>query len=179
MMVDFKVPWERYGIISYLAREMERFDVQFGKTSLQKIIYILQETYDVRIGYSYILYNYGPFSAGLANDLDYVAALKGVKVSWVNTGGYNIKPDIDADAFINKGKFFIDPNKEKIEEALKVFGTMTAKELELNATIIYFVKEYSEEDKDCIPSEIHQLKPYFDEEQIRKAFVELKCKGIA
>ena len=79
MMVDFKVPWERYGIISYLAREMERFDVQFGKTSLQKIIYILQETYDVRIGYSYILYNYGPFSAGLANDLDYVAALKGLK----------------------------------------------------------------------------------------------------
>ena len=102
MLVEFKVPWEKYGTISYLAKAMECYNVQFGKTSLQKIIYILQEIYDVKIGYSYTLYNYGPYSADLANDLEYIAALKGVKISWVNSGGYRIRPDSAADAFINK-----------------------------------------------------------------------------
>ena len=90
MALEFKVPWEKYGIISYLAKVMEDFHVQFGKTSLQKIVYILQEVYGIKTDYSYTLYNYGPYSFDLASDLDYIAALKGVEVSWVNTGGYNI-----------------------------------------------------------------------------------------
>lgn len=178
MVVDFKVPWEQYGMISYLAREMEKFNVQFGKTSLQKIIYILQEIYNIDIGYSYILYNYGPFSADLASDLDYAAALKGVEVSWANTGGYSIKSGIDANAFIDKSRSFIDSNKEKIKEALDIFGEMTAKELELRATIIYFVRKYSEEDEHHIAAKIHQLKPYFDEEQIRETVTELRNNNI-
>jgi hypothetical protein len=38
MLVEFKVPWEKYGTISYLAKAMECYNVQFGKTSLQKIV---------------------------------------------------------------------------------------------------------------------------------------------
>lgn len=178
MAVDFKVPWRQYGMISYLAKEMEKFNAQFGKTSLQKIIYILQEAYDIDIGYSYILYNYGPFSADLASDLDYIAALNGVRVSWINTGGYSIESGIDADAFIDKSRSFIDSNEEKIRKTLDIFGGMTAKELELRATIIYFVKKYSESDENLIATEIHQLKPYFNVEQICEAVIELKKDGI-
>lgn len=178
MVIDFKVPWEQYGMISYLTGEMEKFNVQFGKTSLQKIIYILQEVYDISIGYTYILYNYGPFSADLASDLDYVAALKGVEVSWANTGGYSIKSGIDANAFIGKSKSFVDSNEGKIKRALDIFGGMTAKELELRATIIYFVKKHDESDENNIAVKIHQLKPYFDEEQIRETVIELKNNSI-
>lgn len=177
MAVEFKVPWEKYGTISYLAKAMERYNVQFGKTSLQKIIYILQEIYDVRIGYSYTLYNYGPYSADLASDLDYIAALKGVKISWVNTGGYRIKPDSAADAFINKSQSFIKANKAKIDKALETFGNLTAKELELRATIIYFYREYDEEDKSELTYKVHQLKPYFSIEKIGATIAELRDNG--
>jgi len=178
MGMDFKVPWEKYATISYLAKAMEHYDVQFGKTSLQKIVYILQEVYNIEIGYPYALYNYGPYSANLASDLDYIAALKGVEVSWVNTGGYSIKPDVEADAFINKSQTFIDSNKVKINEALENFGGFTAKELELRATIIYFVKEYGKQHEEEIFGKIHELKPYFSMEKIQDTFYELKSKKI-
>jgi len=126
MINEFRIPWEKYGVISYLAKAMNNKDAQFGKTSLQKIVYILQEIYGVDIGYQFILYNYGPYSADLATDLEYVAALNGVDVSWVNTGGYRIKPDLEADVFIEKSKIFLDENKEKIEEAINTFGNLSA-----------------------------------------------------
>ncbi|MGB3924866.1 MAG: hypothetical protein WBL14_00690 [Caldicoprobacterales bacterium] len=178
MVKNYRVPWERYGVIAYLAKVMEEYNVQFGKTSLQKIIYILQEIYDVKIGYPYTLYNYGPYSADLANDLNYIAALKGVKVSWVSTGGYSIKPDVVADDFINRGIDFINSNKDKIKSALDVFGRLTAKELELRATIVYFYKEYGIQDEHQIAQQVHEIKPYFSLKKIEETIHELKEKAI-
>ena len=57
MANEFKVPWERYGIIAYLAKAMVNINTQFGKTSLQKMIYFLQEIYGVRTDYKYVIYN--------------------------------------------------------------------------------------------------------------------------
>jgi uncharacterized protein YwgA len=123
MVNEFKIPWEKYGIIAYLAKAMKHINVQFGKTFLQKMIYILQEIYGVKAGYRYILYNYGPYSEDLASDLDYVAALNGVDVSWVNTGGYSIKPYSDVNIFIDKSKAFLDSYKNEINEVIQTFGS--------------------------------------------------------
>lgn len=178
MTIDYKVPWERYGMIAYLAHAMQSYDVQFGKTSMQKIMYILQEIYNVKTGYSYTLYNYGPYSAELANDLNYVAALKGVEVSWINTGGYSITPDIATKTFYEKSRCFIENNKNKVQKALDYFGGLSAKELELKATIIYFFKQNSTQSAQCVAEQIHQLKPYFSKEAIQEAIDELKNDKI-
>lgn len=174
----YKIPWEKYGMISYLAKQMQETTTQFGKTSLQKLIYILQEIYKVNIGYKYILYNYGPYSPDLASDLDYVAALNGVNISWVNSGGYEIKPGTDNQIFIEKSHDFINLNEEKIKEALKVFGNYNAKELELRATIIYIVNVYNEQNLDRLAEKVHDLKPYFSYERIRAAVMELQEKEL-
>jgi uncharacterized protein YwgA len=178
MALEFKVPWEKYGIISYLAKVMEDFHVQFGKTSLQKIVYILQEVYGIKTDYSYTLYNYGPYSFDLASDLDYIAALKGVEVSWVNTGGYNIKPGDATNIFIDKSQSFISSNKTNIKKALDIFGRLHAKELELQATIIYFFKEFAGRDEQFISYQIRLLKPYFSEKRIRSAIDELRKSKV-
>lgn len=174
----YKIPWHKYGIIAYLAKKMQGLNTQFGKTSIQKLIYILQEIYEVNIGYKYILYNYGPYSQDLASDLDYVAALDGVTISWVNSGGYDIKPGAENKVFIEKINPFINLNKEKIDQALAEFGRYNAKELELRATIIYMVREYNEQNIDEIADKVHDLKPYFTCERIKSAVVELQEKGL-
>ncbi len=173
-----RIPWEKYGIIAYLAKAMDGHDAQFGKTSLQKIIYILQEVYQVNVGYKFILYNYGPYSADLATDLEYIAALNGVDVSWVNTGGYRIKPDSDVDTFIEKSKDFLDKHKNDIDKAIETFGNLSAKELELRATIIYFVNDCGIREDSEVTDKIHQLKPYFKEDKIRSTIEELKSLGV-
>lgn len=173
----YKIPWQKYGIISYLAKEMKDLNVQFGKTSVQKMIYILQEIYKVNIGYKYILYNYGPYSPDLASDLDYIAALDGVEISWVNSGGYDIKPGRKNDIFIEKSSSFIEENKERIEEALKIFGKYNTKELELRATIIYIIREYDELEIDELAEKVHNLKPYFSAEKVKLTVQELQENG--
>lgn len=179
MINEFRIPWEKYGLITYLAKKVAEFNIQFGKTSLQKIIYILQEIYNVNVGYNYIFYNYGPYSAELANDLDYVAALNGVEVSWVSSGGYSIKPDTDTDSFIEKSEAFLEKNKDSINEAINEFGQYTAKELELRATIIYLIREYNDSitEKELI-KQVNELKPYFSLDKIEYTIKELKQKEI-
>lgn len=174
----YKIPWEKYGMIAYLAKKIQGLNTQFGKTTIQKLIYILQEIYGVNIGYKYILYNYGPYSQDLASDLDYVAALDGVTISWVNSGGYDIKPGDRNEVFIEKSSGFINLNKEKIDQAIMEFGGYNAKELELRATIIYMVHEHDEKDIEKIVEKVYDLKPYFSCEKIRSAVIELKEKGL-
>lgn len=45
---------------------------QFGKTVLQKLVYLLTTIYVVPTGYEHTLYTYGPFSAELASDVETV-----------------------------------------------------------------------------------------------------------
>ena len=64
--------------------------------------------------------------------------------------------------------------KNEINDAVETFGGLTAKELELRATIIYFIKECGvKEDLELI-NKVHELKPIFrnqntiDDSRIKK-----------
>jgi uncharacterized protein YwgA len=150
---------------------------QFGKTALQKIIYILEEVFNVPCGYNFSLYTYGPFSSELAGDLDYLASLKGVSVSWANSGGYHIAPGAEADYFIKKAEKFLEKNMNEIDRVLNYFGEMNAKDLELRATIIFVFKNGKKKDEELV-KEVSQIKPYFSIDQIRNAVDELKEKDF-
>ncbi|MGB4289543.1 MAG: restriction endonuclease, partial [Dethiobacteria bacterium] len=59
-------PWERYGLIVELTVRMQAISPQFGKTAIQKMIYLLQAVYTVDYGYEYSFYTYGPYSFDLS-----------------------------------------------------------------------------------------------------------------
>lgn len=91
MSFTCNLPWNQYGIIVELARRLENVSPQFGKTALQKMVYLLMEVYDVPCDYEYSLYTtYGPYSAELAANVDYVNALGGVKLYEGSKAGYEI-----------------------------------------------------------------------------------------
>ncbi|MGC8605605.1 MAG: YwgA family protein, partial [Desulfomonilaceae bacterium] len=136
-------PWHRYALIAELALRFEGKSTQFGKTSLQKMVYLLQELGDVSTNYHFSLYTHGPFTAQLLGDLDLVEALGAVKVQYVLSeyGGYQISPCSEWKAIRDKGAQFLDDNRDAIDRLVNGFGRFSAKELELRSTIVYLDRE--------------------------------------
>ena len=58
---------------SCLATKLDGVSPQFGRTVLQKLVYLLHVLYGVNPGYDFELYTYGPFSSQLLSDLDVVS----------------------------------------------------------------------------------------------------------
>lgn len=175
MCKEINLSWNKYGIIADITKSLQKISPQFGKTVLQKMIFLLEEVYKLNLGYNYRLYNYGPFCEELSSDLEYLSFVKGVKVQW-NGAGYEISPDEKTDYFIDKAKDFIDDNRTQIDNAISCFGKMSAKDLELRATIIMFNNQG--ENKDSIVKKINEIKPYFKETLISRAYEKLTEDGI-
>ena len=83
MGCTINIPWHRYALIAELTQRLEGKSSQFGKTSLQKMIYLLQELSGVTTNYQFSLYTHGPFTGQLLGDLDLVEALGAVRVQYV------------------------------------------------------------------------------------------------
>ena len=183
MTTDINIPWHKYALIADLAKRMEEYPHQFGKTALQKLIFLLQELYEVKCGYEFRLYNYGPFSSQLLQDLDLVDVIEGVNVhsvSW-GMGGYMITKGSKNDAVISMASDFIEANKDRIKTLTENFGNFTAKELELRSTIVYTSRYYSKLENELDKSEliemVNSIKPNFSEDVVRSAVIELESNG--
>ena len=70
MACSINTPWHRYALVAELTSRLEGKSPWFGKTALQKLVYILQEAFDVDCGYDFQLYTHGPFTSQLLADLD-------------------------------------------------------------------------------------------------------------
>ena len=174
MATDLNIPWKRYGLIAELAKKMESQQSQFGKTALQKMLFLLQEVYGVDCGYDFSLYTYGPFSSQIVQDLDFVETSKGVKVQNVApmAGGYIISPGEETDRLRKKAENFL--NKTNVQNAfsklINQFGYYSARDLELISTIVYVARDLKNDEGDLarekIVQRVKQLKPKFSEETI-------------
>jgi uncharacterized protein YwgA len=172
MAMQFTERWNQYGIIAELASKLEGVSPQFGKTVLQKLVFILQEVYKVPCDYEYTLYNYGPYSNELAGDLSFFASLDGVKVEWNQGLGYKILPAPKTDHFRQKVRAFLDKYKNSIDEVINKFGRMSARELELCSTIIYVFNQ-SLTGKDDLIFRVKEIKPHFSINEINDAVKQL------
>lgn len=175
--------WSQYALIAYLSEKMLESNSQFGKTALQKIVYILQEVYKVRCRYRFSLYSYGPYCSELPADLDAVSSMEGVDVVPVVTGygGFHIKPGAKCDLVKGQGKAFIAEYKKQIDDVIDTFGKFSARELELRATIIFCCKGMADNGKPASKTELYktvqQIKPKFPETEIKEAISELFAKN--
>lgn len=179
-MSDLTGLWRQTGTIIELASRLEDRSPQFGKTALQKLIYLLQEIYSVDLGYEFSLYTYGPFSAQLLNDLDVAAALGGVHVEYVGDGlgGYKISPGPHASNLVQHAEKFLTDIRDSLDAVTEQFGHLTAKDLELRSTIIYVDRDAQTSGKALDRSElvrmVHQIKPGFNEALIARVLDELE-----
>lgn len=175
-MATLNLPWVQYALISELSKRMHDRKLSFGKTALQKMVYLLQEVYEANCGYTFTLYTYGPFSSDLQADLDSTSSLRGV--SLIYTGlGYQISPGTRSESVLGHGGSFIGQLNTQLEKVLDDFGGMTAKDLELRATIVYADRELGLESEDELVDSVQRLKPHFDVNTIQTATRWLKETG--
>lgn len=181
----FKVPWERYGIVAAVVRALHPRSPQLGKTVLQKVVYLLQDLARVPVGYRFEFYTYGPFSVELLQDLDLVEGLGGVKIHRVVSlmGGFDIVPGDRADDLIRKAGDRLEGRggNDAISQVVEDYGRLSARDLELRATIVYVVRGLERSgkavDKKHVSKLVGNLKPRFHSQEIETAILEFPAKG--
>ena len=180
----FTFRWYRYSLISELAHRLHGQSPQFGKTALQKLVYLLQEVYSVPLGYRFSLYNYGPYCQRLANDLSVSSALKAVRATYSNQspGGFHITEGSRGEQIRERSRDFLNLHEREITQLMMDFGSKRARELELYTTAIFMVRGIREKGGpptlDGATKLVHDLKPYFDREEIISAISDLIRRGL-
>ena len=182
-MIKFDIPWYRYALIAELAQRLETVKIQFGKTKLQKMIYFLQVIYGVDCGYDFELYSYGPFTSQLLGDLDQVEHFGCITVISNQWGYYDILPTNKASALRLKDEEFLSNQRTKaaLDSLVETYGAMTAKDLELRATIVYVERDVRRKgnpaNKTNVSRLVGQIKPKFSILEIDQAVEELNNRG--
>lgn len=181
----FTIPWNRYALIPELAGKLADVSPQFGKTALQKMVFLLQEIYGVDCGYDFTLYSYGPFDSQLLGDLDLVESWGCVKVEKAKSsaGGYRIVPAGEAGKIRDKASDFLDSESTQsaMNELIENYGGKSARDLELRATLIYVDKDWQR--RKGLPSRkalydiVHEIKPKFSDADMNSAINELESLG--
>lgn len=159
------IPWRKYGIIVELARRLETVSPQFGKTALQKMVYLLTTIYHVPCHYEHTIYTYGPYCAELAEDVEFVSAMGGVRLTEGNRGGYKICLADNADWINDKAKDFLDQYQGEFGRLVSDFGRFTARELELRSTLIFLNKQ-DQLNRSNLAKGLMELKPHFTTDEV-------------
>jgi uncharacterized protein len=174
--------WHRYALIAELANLMEESNKQLGKTTMQKMVYLLDSIYNVPSGYNFSLYLYGPYSSDLMYDLGYVENLGGVKIDEALNGGYCITKNDNYPKIIEKANNFLDIHRPQIKKAIAEFGDYNVRELELRSTIIFVYNSALASGKkidfNSLFLQVKEIKPRFPNEEVRSAISELQEKGF-
>lgn len=179
--MNFELSWDQCGLIADLTKRLGVVSPQFGKTVLQKMVFLLQEVYKVDVGYSFGFHTFGPFAGELLGDLDFAERMGAVVVKPVDGAygyGYSIEPGNDIEKYLGKARVFLDKHSDSINKLVCEFGKKKAKDLELLTTIVYLNKEISSDEtkmtRDEAVDKIHELKPKFSSKEIQDGMVELE-----
>ena len=154
----------------YLVDKLKDVSPQVGKTVVQKMMFLLDKKGVVN--YDYSLYHYGPYSPAVENDLNYVEFLDGVEIHWVKNEGYFITSGSSAASL--EESLSVE-EKGAIDEIVKNFGQMRAKDLSLLATVLYFWNRF-EGDVDGLITAVKSVKPQYSERDIREKIKLLEGK---
>lgn len=182
-MAVLQIPWHKYALIGYLVQRLQGRRNILGKTAMQKLIYFLQEAKGVPCGYDYIFYNYGPYSQELASDLEYTDALDVISITPRSDlpAAFAISPGSYEEEMRKRGKDFLDRYRQRIEEVIRDFGDLSARELELMATIYYCYRFALDRgrrlSRESLVNQVKGLKPRFPGHEIEAAVDWLAQRG--
>lgn len=177
MKSTFDIPWRRYALIPELIKRVAAVkNTKFGNTSLQKLVFILQEAYHINCGYDFRLSSCGPFDTQLFSDLALVEHWGCVKILLLSTNGVRcrILPTQNIDRIRDKATEFLDNHdtKKALDSLICKYGTMGSVYLNICATIIYVERELKRKGRtptlDEICSVVEGINPKFSRQPIAK-----------
>lgn len=153
-----------------------------GKTAVMKTIFMLQQVKHIDLGCEFSIYTYGPYNADVMEDIDELVSdgfLSSNVYFYKDYIGYALSATASG---VEAAPNLTDEDASALKEVLDFVKTKSAKDLELCSTIIYVEDWYSKNEKansvDAIIKKVHELKPHFSEQIIRKAHTCLSNKNF-
>ena len=146
---------------------------RLGKTAMQKLLYLLQEGLGVEVGYHFSLYTYGPYDTGVMGDLDYAGAIGLLQLEYDTDEGYQIQPGGNADDLREERETISLEASGDFKRLFDLFGSLSARQLELRATLHYVAVEEPQASKGDLLERVHALKPKYDKQELEDALDKL------
>jgi uncharacterized protein YwgA len=153
-----------HGFITLLSGKIKIMAINPGMTIFQKIIYLLQELYNVPLRYEFDLHHHGPYSDDLARDIQDTAIAGGVTmeaVAWPGYNGYLITPGPKFDEVVRKSYWDI------LDAAMIDCKDFNRRDLEIISTIVFIEK--NTEDNSKTISMMENVRPNFTRQEICNA----------
>ncbi len=160
--------FQRLGLLAELAGR-----ARLGRTAFMKLLFFLQESKGVPLGYQFSLYSYGPFDSNVLADISTAERLNVLKSSTIHypSGmGYEYSPGSDLKSVKDLAGDFLEENKASIDWVLEHFAGKTAAELELLSTILFVAKYQNPRTVENLLDQVKLVKPHFTQEQIQNGF---------
>jgi|APThiThiocy_cv2_1041547.scaffolds.fasta_scaffold43323_2 uncharacterized protein YwgA len=159
--------------LAVIAALASKLNESLGRTALMKLIFFLQARRGIDLGYSFRLYNYGPYDSQVIGDLKIAESL-GIVVSkefsWSGGSGYTIGLGSNALALLEKSKKELLEIETSIDWVVAEFGRRSAADLEIASTIVFADDACLEENRSQsigdLVSAVHSIKPHHSEERI-------------
>jgi len=171
-MKDFiEKEYLRMGIISEIIEQTEYLKI--GKTKLQKLIYLAQYLNDIKLGYHFSLYNYGPYCEGLVIDTENVLFRGYIESQYKECQIHFHRTKITIRTKIDD---LVQDYREMIETLVRKWGKYQAKDLEIITTMLFIDNEIYERgksiNKEDFMKKIKTIKPkYSDFESMHNILV--------
>ena len=187
MLTDsLDMSWRRYGLIAELAQRLYNVSPQFSKMVLQRMIYLLQEIFDIDCGYDFQFDSCGLFASQLSQDLDLVEYIGGVLIhtNSSTTDHYKILPGKEVNSLRDRVMDFLGSSKVStaLSKLVKEFGHFQPRELELRSTIAYVAHDIGRNEgiitQEKLRKVVKNVKPRFSNAEIDKAIEEMSEKGF-
>lgn len=174
--------WRRLAVLATLVKKSHD---KPGRTVMMKLAYLLQTLRGVPLGYSFELYNYGPYDSDVLTDLSQAATLDAIDsriVTFPNAYGYEYSVGKAYDELCSRVEDELKEIEDDLDWVIERFGAMGASKLELYSTIVFANREMKRKKKPLTGAElarrVHQIKPHFSEHFIEHAIDELAGDGL-
>ena len=163
----------RLAFLVEVADRKQDLEGRLGKTAMQKLLYLLQEVYGVDLGYRFDVYTDGPYEAAIMRDIDYAEALELLALDYDHDRGYEIVPGRNA-AELEEERNQIQQEKEReLGDLFANFGSLTARELELQSTFVYVSRDQQVKDGRQLLRLVKEIKPKYEESELQEALQKL------
>ena len=139
----------------------------------QKLIYFMTKGNIKDLGYDFRLFNYGPYSFQLKEDLNFMEESGIIKKIPDPTGfGYKYLPN-EKIQYVRSVPTEMK-SQEKVDELIKKFKGIPAKNLGLLATFMYIYDRYDIHDDEHLISTVKTIKPMFSEAEFESTLHEYR-----
>lgn len=168
---------ERFKVLLYIINKLHKKMNRSGETHIQKLVYLMIMKNKIQFNYDYILYDYGPWSFDLMDDLKFLENAHLVK-KFPDPSGFGFKyiPNEDMNFVKDINKTVRDeiPWSHKIDEVINDYKGTHAKRLALLATFIYVCHKHPKKNKAEVIELVKKIKPLHNDFEYDNTYDECK-----